>query len=266
MAVKSETDKIKVLVNVFEPLVEIMNRKFDAACLKRDAYLDLALRCESQYLRNEVSTPNSDKAKRYISDNLKKLKLKQVSLMLSKDTVDLMNKACEATEVPRDAFINRFVLLLTAPKTVLNVLIPRFSDIELIDSGNCSSQGAEWFWARPNVLDTIQEFEEISPFWLLRLWIENIFGSLENFDHFRLYNYTFAKESLAKLPDDCSLLKTENAIGFNTFMSDHDVELSEFEYQGDINDPLFAWKKFEAFYEKEKQETREKIKQRGKAK
>ena len=83
----------KVMVNVYEPLIAIMKYKFDAACLKRDAYLDLALRCESQFLREEVTKPNSEKAKSYIAKSLQQLKLKQLNLSLSVETVELMNNS-----------------------------------------------------------------------------------------------------------------------------------------------------------------------------
>ena len=98
---KEETNKTKVLVNVYEPLITIMKHKMDAACLKRDAYLDKALRCEAELLREEITTPNSERAKTYIADNLKQLRLKPLGyLLLSQETVELINDVCKRKERP----------------------------------------------------------------------------------------------------------------------------------------------------------------------
>ena len=126
MAIAEKTEnKTKVLVNVYEPVIAIMKHKLDAACLKRDAYLDKALQIEAGFLREEVTTPNSDKAKSYIADNLKQLKLKPLNLLLSTETVELMNEVCKEKNIPRDAFINRVFLLLIASDTVIDALFYR---------------------------------------------------------------------------------------------------------------------------------------------
>ena len=128
MAITEKTEnKTKVLVNVYEPVIAIMKHKLDAACLKRDAYLDKALKSEAGFLREEVTTPNSDKAKNYIADNLKQLKLKPLNLLLSTETVELMNEVCKEKNIPRDAFINRAFLLLIASDTVIDVLFYRIT-------------------------------------------------------------------------------------------------------------------------------------------
>jgi hypothetical protein len=150
---KDEIGKTKVLVNIYEPLLRLLKRKLDKACLKRDAYLDLALRYESELLKAKVDKPNSDKARRYISEALKRLNTNQVSLQVSRETADLITSVCNEKNIPRDAFINRFVLFLTAPKAVLDAAIPAFNEVDLIEG--VYGDVAEYFWARPNVIDTI---------------------------------------------------------------------------------------------------------------
>ena len=100
MATK-EINKTKILVKVHEPLITIMQHKMEAACLKRDAYLDKALRAEAEFLRKEITTPNSDKAKNYIATQLSKLSLKPLNLLLSTETVELINEVCKEKNVPR---------------------------------------------------------------------------------------------------------------------------------------------------------------------
>lgn len=253
MANEDEIGKTKVLVNIYEPLLRLLKRKLDKACLKRDAYLDLALRQELEFLRAEVTEKNSPKATRYISEAVKKLNTTPVSLQISRETADLMKSVCNEKNIPRDAFINRFVLFLTAPKAVLDVLIPVLNEIELID--NVNSEKEEWFWARPNVIDTIQDFVGVSPFWLLR-------SQLKYEKRPGLYKSVFRPGQFSKLPDDLSIFKIPDAIGFNVFMSDEDVDLVELL----ADDPFEILDLAERFSAREKQEFIERIKQRGKAK
>ncbi|MGZ8173717.1 MULTISPECIES: hypothetical protein [Methylobacter] len=232
---KKTTDKTKVLVNVYEPVIAIMKHKLDEACLKRDAYLDKALCREAGFLREEVVTPNSDKAKSYIADNLKQLKLKPLNLLLSTETVELMNVVCKEKNIPRDAFINRVFLLLIASDTVIDVLFfSLFKEcLGTIDPDFWVSDWNEWeivlephikmyhCFNRPNILDSIEEFVNISPFWRLR----DYFSGYEA--DWKMYSYPFEKKALNNLPDDYTFLKTDNILGFNTFMTDDEVSKQE---------------------------------------
>jgi hypothetical protein len=218
-------NKTKVLVNVYEPLIAILKYKLDAACLKRDAYLDLALNCECGYLREEVTTPNSEKTKNFITDNLKQLRLKPLNLLLSTETVDLMNEVCKEKNIPRDAFINRFFLLLIASDTLLAALFSsKDEELDFSDySRNISQYGSEeeFFYNRPSILDTIEDFVKTSPLW----WIRNYCDF--NHDGLALYRYFFEKTALLKLPEEYAFLKDENALGFNTFITDDQVSAQE---------------------------------------
>jgi hypothetical protein len=262
MANKDEIGKTKVLVNIYGPLLSFLKRNLDKACLKRDAYLDLALRCESEFLRTEVDAKNSAKAARYISEAIKRLNTTPVSLQISTETADLMKVVCNEKNIPRDAFINRFVLLLTAPEAVLKAAIPAFSEIELME--DVYGEAAEFFWARPNVVDTIQEFVGVSPFWLLRYKLECFReGKDKGGDGYGLYKSVFRPGQFAGLHEDLSVFKISDPNGFNVFMSDKDVEFSEL-FIGP--DPFGVLDAAEDFSAREKQETREKIKRKGKAK
>lgn len=215
-----KVNKTKVLVNVYEPVIAIMKHKLDAACLKRDAYLDKALHIEAGFLREEVTTPNSDKAKSYIADNLKQLRLKPLNLLLSTETVELMNEVCKEKNIPRDAFINRVFLLLIATDNVLMALFG--NDFDTKNCLECGLSGFSYDVAdsdnRPNILDTLEEFVTTSPFYRLRTLIS---------DHLKLYNYAFKKNYLNTLPDAYAFLKTDNTLGFNTFMTDDEVSEQE---------------------------------------
>lgn len=221
-------NKTKVLVNVCEPLVAILKQKLDASCLKRDAYLDKALSCESCYLQEEVTTPNSKRAENFITENLKQLRLKPLNLLLSKKTVELMNAVCKEKNIPRDTFINRIFLMLIATESLLEALFKGYDELwtspssehDEYDDFIVGISGEEGrYFDRPNILDTVDKFVTASPFWWLRR---------SRFDgNLKLYTYSFAKEALSKLPDEFSILKCSNAIGFNTYMTDDEVSLNE---------------------------------------
>ena len=259
---KEETNKTKILVNVYEPLITIMKHKMDVACLKRDAYLDKALRCEAELLREEIEIPNSEKAKTYIADQLKELRLKQLNLFLSQETVELINDVCKEKNVPRDAFINRFFLLLIASDTVLRVLFKEIVDLGREQNRLPEDAGFEdiirayemplsdhyphypreetkWlvpvqscfqpnFYNRDNVLDTIEAFVTCNPFARLRAGIQMIISvDREKYLYRNVYNITFKKEALQTLPDDYEFLKAKNTLGFNTFMTDEQISAQE---------------------------------------
>jgi hypothetical protein len=240
MAISEKTEnKTKVLVNVYEPVIAIMKHKLDEACLKRDAYLDKALRLEAGFLRAEVTTPNSDKAKSYIADNLKQLKLKPLNLLLSTETVKLMNDVCKEKNIPRDAFINRVFLLLIASDTVIDALFYRVIHKEYYLEGRTESD-SQSMWERCfdevkcnafndygvridnlNILDNIEELVKFQPLGTLRA----VFTGAPEWVN--LYSYTFEKDALLKLPKEYAFLKTDNTLGFNTFMTDDEVSEQE---------------------------------------
>ena len=166
MATADKTEnKTKVLVNVYEPLIAIMKHKFDAACLKRDAYLDKALRIEAVFLRSEVKEPNSDRARNFIAENLKELKLKPLSLSLSTETAELINEVCKEKNIPRDSFINRFFLLLIASETILKALfLFHKGEIEDIEDIFFSAKERCYEWiTQINILDLFESFSEEPP-------------------------------------------------------------------------------------------------------
>ena len=262
MAIAEKTEnKTKVLVNVYEPVIAIMKHKLDAACLKRDAYLDKALQVEAGFLRKEVITPNSDKAKSYIADNLKQLKLKPLNLLLSTETVELINEVCKEKNIPRDAFINRVFLLLIASDTVIDALFYRVIRNNYYWEGHSETDGqSSWEGCKYecidssmnqlrlcniNILDNIEELIAAPLFMVIR----GVF--LDNNGWTNLYSYAFKKNALNKLPNEYAFLKTNNTLGFNTFMTDEEVSEQE------ALDKTFSAKveldKLLAFAKKEKQ-------------
>lgn len=109
----------KILVGVWKDLIALLNKRVDEACLNRDAYLDYVFRHEAASLLAEVETANSADARVYLAGELARLDRKPVSFMLSAETIEAIDKACVAKNVPRDCFVNRILFLLVADQRKL---------------------------------------------------------------------------------------------------------------------------------------------------
>lgn len=223
--------KSKVSINIYSPLAELLNKKLTKACIKRDAYLDLVIKNECDFLCNEIKTPNTNKVKKHISKKIKGLNTKPVSLFLSTETAQLLNKVCDEKNVPRDAFLNRIYLLLTISTDAINILFPGFNQSKdfdndlwhfFIESACYSETGQDEFYCfRPNVIDTVNEFITHSPFWLLRSCIRK-FNSEEGVDNIQdLYSYAFESRLMKNWPESYPFtIKESEIVCFNTSMDE----------------------------------------------
>ena len=107
-----------------------------------------------------------------------------------------------------------------------------------------------------NAFDTIEKFVTQTPFEKLR---DIIFFTLEkkykDFHKNTMFTYPFKKDALNKLPSHFDFLKTDNALGFNTFMTDDDVsvlEKSDIAFANDVISKI-SFNKLLEFAKKEKQ-------------
>lgn len=211
--------KTKILVNLWEPLVAALRHKIDAACLKRDDYLDHVLRHEAGMVVKEVGGRNSDEVRAYIAQNLNLLRRKQVNLNLSEETVQAINEACQRVNMPRDAFINRVVLLLVSQKPFFKRLLTEI----------------DWDWAESEVvasyydyfdpvldctLTAIGEMVTSDPFAFYRACIELV--NKDGGTEVQLHAANLQKDFL-RHPEGSSI-SPESAIGFNCYVSEYEIE------------------------------------------
>lgn len=115
----------KISVKIWRPIIDKLDDKLDAACLRRDAYLARLLATELDYLDAEVSLPNSKAAHDFTFERLDALDRKLVSIALSPTLSDKLHEICTRKRIVRDAFFNRlFLLLAAAPKTIDTLFFP----------------------------------------------------------------------------------------------------------------------------------------------
>lgn len=156
----------KISVKVWRPIVDKLDKKMSAACLRRDAYLNRVLEIELANLDKEVRHASSESARSFIANKLDAMPdRKLVSLTLRIDLVERLGEICERKRIVRDSFLNRLLLLLSASPTVFDHLL-----------------NLEQEWKRrlfreyrhetffENTFYPIEE--DINPFWAVRDWID----------------------------------------------------------------------------------------------
>jgi hypothetical protein len=118
----------KMTVKIYEPLLKDFNCQIDSLFIKRDAFLSAMIEREVGNLARDMEgkwlTPN---AKRYIAGELKRMGTTTVNVVVDKTTVDKLNAVVKASNMVRDAFMNRLVMLLRSSGRMLNYLeLPHF--------------------------------------------------------------------------------------------------------------------------------------------
>ena len=117
----------KITVKIYEPLLRSFDRQLDVH-FKRDAFLNRMIQGEVKHLADDLDGKRlSLRAKRYISGELKRMGTTSVNIVVDKSTADALGAVVEATNMVRDAFINRLIILLRSSKPILDYLeLPAF--------------------------------------------------------------------------------------------------------------------------------------------
>jgi len=214
--IKVDMKTKKILVKIWVPLLNKVNVMAKDACLKRDSYLNNVLSYEAKMLGKEVRKANSEQAKKYLSSKLLALKnFKSVNLLLEEKTIEIINNVCSEKNIPRDSFINRVLLLLTANWDTLESLFEGYGDSIPEVIGENDEQ--HYFPYRASVLDTIAEFTETDPFWLLRGCLREI-KKYESDKSDKLHSIFF--NQISDKTDESIDYENIPLQGFNCFVSD----------------------------------------------
>lgn len=171
MAIKTATviqTPPKISVKIWRPIIEKLDKKIEAACLRRDAYLNRVLETELPELDREVSIPSSPVAQAFIAARLDELDRKLVSLTLRPDLVQQLNEICERKRIVRDAFFNRvFLLLATGSKQIDALFFGDYADEWRRKVWSEYRNEGPFFQNGFSPLDPA-----IDPFWAIRVGLE----------------------------------------------------------------------------------------------
>lgn len=118
----------KITVKIYEPLLRDFDRQIDRLFIKRDAFLNAMIQEEVQHLATDMKGKRlTSSAKRYISGQLKRMGTKQINVVVDKETADSLNAVVESSNMVRDAFMNRLIMLLRSSGPLLSYLqLPEF--------------------------------------------------------------------------------------------------------------------------------------------
>ena len=161
----TETPKTtpKISVKIWKPLIQMLDQKLEATCLRRDAFLTKLLEVELDHLDEEVSIPNTQASYDFVFSRLDAfVDRKLVSLALPSELTSKLNDICQRKRIVRDAFFNRLYFLLAMKPAVI--------DSWLFPGGNWRRE----VWNR--FKDDDRNFQEVfyplqpqlDPFWAIR--------------------------------------------------------------------------------------------------
>jgi len=134
--------KTKITVKVSETLLKSFNQKLEDCFIKRDAFLNHMIKLETEHLAKDLKGLRmSNPARRYISGELQRLGTKTINVVVDKETAEKLNSIINESNMVRDSFINRLILLLNASDSLLEALdLPtEINDRSLLNSGSMST-------------------------------------------------------------------------------------------------------------------------------
>jgi hypothetical protein len=166
--------------------------------LRRDALLEGVIAHEIAYLVEDLPTPNSDAARSHIEHHLKLLlqgSSKQVSLTLSPETAEKLEAACKEKNVPREAFLNRVILLLVAKPGFVDAALFGLDRMaaheirtEIKHEYSLNLELENGFAPLPMIADILAD-----PFWGYRAMTEKV--SKDAGENYTFYGMHFHQES-----------------------------------------------------------------------
>lgn len=116
-------EQTKITIKVYEPLIYALNKRLQSNFIKRDSFLNHMIKLETPQLERDMKGLKlSNSTRRYISGELKRLGTKTLNVVVDKETSEKLKKVVVKTNIVRDSFINRLILLLLPPETILQYL------------------------------------------------------------------------------------------------------------------------------------------------
>lgn len=155
----------KITVKIIPSLLESLSGQLSSCFVKRDAFIEHLIEVETPHLAKEMSGKRqSNAARRYISGELKRKAPKTVNVKIKSVTAHRLNTVIKDSNMVRDAFVNRIILLLTATPRLLSAIGLPETVTESIRSTNYINADLP---ASP--LAAMQELIS-DPFWYFRSW------------------------------------------------------------------------------------------------
>ena len=180
MSAKTKAGKpAKITIQVWRPIWSKLEKKLEAACLRRDAYIGKLVEKELDYLEEEMPIANSEAAEKFIDSQFRALQdFTPLSIALKPETAARLVQVCSSKRIVRDSFFNRlFLFIAFGPQMAGKLLFLG------IDDGIGEWRATNWtriVWSErkhdgpffDNVFDPFQAVED--PIWPIRACIDEI--------------------------------------------------------------------------------------------
>ncbi len=168
----------KTSVKIWRPIIDKLELKLEAACLRRDSFLAKVLETESVWLDKEVAIANSAESYDYVVSRLDCLDRKLITLTLPPKLTTRINEICARKRIVRDAFFNRLFLLMAASPKLIDLLL--FYNLD----GDWRAELLAEFpraWSKADIEAFTDPLEpHTHPFWAIREMLEKYSAQGEN--------------------------------------------------------------------------------------
>ena len=209
MATANKT-RTKLTVRLWERLFNLLGERTEAICLRRDTLLEQVIANEINHLESDLPKPNSSAARAHIEHHFKlllKSGSRQISLAMSPDIAKQLEAVCTEKNVPREAFLNRVILLLVAQPAFIDDALFELNSADahqirtdIKHEYSLNMELANGFAPLPMIADIL-----VDPFWGYRAMMEKISKGTD--DKHTLYGKSFMRDDLiglnCYLPDEC---------------------------------------------------------------
>ena len=210
----------KIGIRVWTPLLEKFGQRLRSACLRRDSYLTKVLQGELDELDGEISEPNSEAARQFITTRLDALPRKLMTLTLPEELVRRLDDICERKRIVRDSYFNRLLFLLLGDRERVNHLF-------FEDNGGWLQDVFERtdfpYSDVPDLLDPIPDFRD--PFAMIRLGLEVTHSRLtkeetEEFGNVRDSDTWLSRHKIYTAPITQATFPKIDLSGLNVYLPD----------------------------------------------
>ena len=118
----AKAGKAKIMVQVWEPIAQGLDRRLRALHIRRDAFLNDLLEHEVEELEKEMGFRNEDEVRRYLDAAIAGLpNRRKLTLTISEEVIQRLDQVLKEKNVPRDSFINRILFFLLAKPSHLEI-------------------------------------------------------------------------------------------------------------------------------------------------
>lgn len=116
-------NQTKITVKIYDALLKAIDDQLDKHFIRRDAFVNHMIKTELPYLADDMKGRRlSAAARRFVAGELKRMGTTTVNVVVDKQVAEDLNSVSSTSNMVRDAFVNRLLLLLRSSPRLLDYL------------------------------------------------------------------------------------------------------------------------------------------------